>query len=74
MCTIGLSPKAYVPFITIWGAILVSWIATGEFNRAEIAGAVASCIQLLTALLANPGEVRPETPVATMESGRGRRT
>lgn len=35
-------PKVYVPGLAGLGGVAISWIATGEFDRIELAGAVGS--------------------------------
>lgn len=40
-------PKVYVPAIVGFIAIAVHWVATGEFNRTELAGAVAVALYAL---------------------------
>lgn len=64
--TIGLSPKAVLaflfPLIAAVGGSLVSWIATGDFNDAEIraalGGLVTSGLALLGAYIGQPGNVQ----------------
>ncbi len=64
--TIGLSPKAVLafafPLIASIGGALVSWIATGDFNTAEIrtalGGLITSGLALLGAYIGQPGNVQ----------------
>jgi len=68
MRTVGLSPKAVLaflfPFLTAIGAVVISWITTGEWNEQEtrvaVAGLVASGLALVGAYVGNPGNVVSE--------------
>jgi hypothetical protein len=60
--TNGLSPKLYLPFLSLLAAVLTHWIATGEFDRVEVAGLVATALQGVIAFLASPGDVQYVAP------------
>lgn len=68
MKTQGISPKAVLAAVlpTLGGlvAVLVQWIATGTFDRAELGTAVgavlASLLAFAGAYAAAPGDVRPK--------------
>jgi hypothetical protein len=63
--TVGLSPKAVLaflfPFITAVSVSVISWVATGDFNEAEIrtalGGLIGSGVAALGAYLGTPGSV-----------------
>jgi hypothetical protein len=70
--TEGLSPKAVLAAVlpTLGGvvAVAVQWVATGEFDRAELATALsavcASALAFLGAYLARAGRVVVALPAA----------
>lgn len=57
MKTRGISPKLYVPLLAEVLAIFVHWIATGEFDRVEVAASVFTAGQATLAWIAGPGDV-----------------
>ena len=59
--TLGLSPKVYIPVLGIAVGVLTSWVATGTFDRAEIAAAIAAAWALIGGYLAGPGDVVADT-------------
>lgn len=77
----ALSPKAILaavlPSLAGVIAVAVQWIATGEFDRAELATAISTVISALLAFLgawaAEPGPVEA-VPAETVTSRRRRRT
>lgn len=63
MRTQGISPKVWVPTAVGVLAIIVHWVATGEFNRTELAESVSVAGYALIGYLAGPGEVIDEDNV-----------
>lgn len=71
--TLGISPKAILAAIlpTLGGivAVLIQWVATGEFSRAELATALsavsASLLAFIGAYLGDPGDVAIEVGPAS---------
>jgi phosphotransferase system glucose/maltose/N-acetylglucosamine-specific IIC component len=57
MQTIGLSPKFIGPVIAQAAAVLATWIASGAFDRVQVAQIVTLIGTALIAYLAGPGEV-----------------
>ncbi|HEY3434201.1 MAG TPA: hypothetical protein VGK41_00975 [Solirubrobacterales bacterium] len=53
-------PKVYVPGLAGLGGVVIAWIATGEFDRLELAAAVGSLYYAL---------IGWATPEATPKSG-----
>jgi predicted solute-binding protein len=57
MQTIGLSPKLLGPVIAQVAAVLATWIASGAFDRVQVAQIVTLIGTAAIAYYAGPGEV-----------------
>ncbi len=57
MQTLGLSPKLVGPVIAQIAAVLATWIASGAFDRVQVAQIVTLIGTALIAYLAGPGEI-----------------
>jgi phosphotransferase system glucose/maltose/N-acetylglucosamine-specific IIC component len=57
MQTIGLSPKFIGPVIAQVAAVLATWIASGAFDRVQVAQIVTLLGTAAIAYFAGPGEV-----------------
>jgi hypothetical protein len=55
--TLGLSPKFIGPVIAQVAAVLATWIASGAFDRVQVAQIITLIGTALIAYLASPGEV-----------------
>ena len=55
--TIGLSPKLVAPVIAQAVAVLATWIASGEFDRVQLAQVITLIGTAAIAYLVGPGEV-----------------
>jgi hypothetical protein len=60
MKTVGISPKVWVPTALQAIALVVNLIASGEFDRVEVAQVVSLGLTALVGYLANPGSVTQE--------------
>lgn len=61
--TRGISPKVWAPVAVQLAALIVSLIASGEFDRTELAQLVGVALTALIGYMASPGDVTgPETP------------
>jgi hypothetical protein len=58
--TIGISPKVLIPVLAQAAALLVNWIATGAFDRVEVAQVVGLGLTAVLGAWAGPGEVAVE--------------
>jgi hypothetical protein len=73
--TVGISPKAILAAVvpTLGGivAVLIHWLATGEFDRSEFAIAVSTVVAAVLAFIGawagNPGQVTPAPNAALYE-------
>jgi hypothetical protein len=57
MQTIGLSPKFVAPVIAQAVAVLATWIASGVFDRVQLAQVITLIGTAVIAYLVGPGEV-----------------
>lgn len=57
MQTLGLSPKLVGPVIAQAVAVLATWIASGVFDRVQVAQVVTLVGTALIAYFAGPGEI-----------------
>jgi hypothetical protein len=57
MQTIGLSPKFVAPVIAQAVAVLATWIASGVFDRVQLAQVITLIGTAAIAYLVGPGEV-----------------
>jgi hypothetical protein len=57
MKQIGISPKGLAPALLQVVALLVNWIATGEFDRVELAQVIGVALTAIVGYLASPGTV-----------------
>lgn len=55
--TLGISPKVFVPSLLQLIGILVNWIASGEFDRTELAQVVGLALTAVVGYLVPPGDV-----------------
>lgn len=57
MRTLGISPKVWAPTAALLVTFLANWIASGEFDRTELAQIVAAGLTAVIGYLASPGTV-----------------
>lgn len=57
MQTIGLSPKFFAPVIAQAVAVLATWIASGAFDRVQLAQVITLLGTAAIAYFSAPGEV-----------------
>jgi hypothetical protein len=57
MQTIGLSPKFVAPVVAQAVAVLATWVASGVFDRVQVAQVITLIGTAAIAYLVSPGEV-----------------